>query len=108
MSTEPQCNWTRIKRNYRIIKTIGVGLASEIQQALDEQQRSMIQMLSEKDICLSASRFIAKHGDQAVLQAVVQFHALLAAGDVQGAVVWRTMINAVEVMHAAETVGSIH
>lgn len=68
----------------------------------------MIQMLSEKDICLSASRFIARHGDQAVLQAAVQFHTLLAAGDAQGAVVWQTMINAIEVMHATETVGSIH
>ncbi len=68
----------------------------------------MIQMLSEKDICLSASRFIVKHGDQAVLQAVEQFHALLVAGDVQGAAVWRTMINAIEVMHATETVSSIH
>ena len=46
----------------------------------------MIQTLFEKDICLSASRFIAMHGDQAALQAVVQSHALFAAGDmVRGA-----------------------
>ncbi len=68
----------------------------------------MIQLLFEKNICLSASRFIAKHGDQAALQAVVQSHALFAAGDMQGAAVWRTMINAIEVMQATEPNGSLH
>jgi hypothetical protein len=68
----------------------------------------MIQMLSEKDICLSASRFIAKHGDQAPLQAVVQSHALFAAGDMEGAAVWRTMINAIEVMQVMYPSGAVH
>ena len=68
----------------------------------------MIQMLSAKDICLSASRFIAKHGDQAALQAAVQSHALFAAGDIEGASVWRTMINAIEVMQATQPSGTVH
>ena len=66
------------KRDFRFVHTIDVGLGLEIQQALDEQRRSMIQMLSEKDICLSASRFIARHGDQAALQAAMQADELLA------------------------------
>ena len=68
----------------------------------------MIQMPSKKDLYLSASRFIYAHGDQAILQAVEQFHALSAAGDEQGAAVWQTMINAVEVMYETETVSSVH
>ena len=68
----------------------------------------MIQTLFEKDICLSASRFIAMHGDQAALQAVVQSHALFAVGDMEGAAVWRTMINAIEVMQATQPSGTVH
>lgn len=68
----------------------------------------MIQVFSERDICLSASRFIARHGDQAALQAVVQSHALFAAGDMEGAAVWRTMINAIEVMQATQPSGAVH
>jgi hypothetical protein len=68
----------------------------------------MVQTISEKDICLSASRFIAKHGEQAALQAAVQSHALFAAGDRQGAAVWCTIINAIEVMQATQPSGTVH
>jgi len=68
----------------------------------------MIQLLSEKELWLSASRFIAAHGDQAALQAVEQSYALFAAGDMQGAALWRTMIDAIEMMQATEPSGAVH
>lgn len=50
-------------------------------------------MTSEIDIYRSASAFIAKHGDIAPLQAAILADSFLAAGDMDGTVVWRKIIH---------------
>ncbi len=65
-------------------------------------------MTSDIDIYRAAKLYIDQHGDQAALQAAMQTDAQLAAGDMDGAAVWRKIIRAIEVLQATEPSGSTH
>ena len=65
-------------------------------------------MTDDIDIYRSAKLYVDQHGEQAVLQAAMQSDALLDAGDLEGAVTWRKIIAAIEVLQATEPDGATH
>ncbi len=65
-------------------------------------------MTDEIDIYRAAKLYIDNHGDQAVVQAAMQADAQLAAGDMEGAAMWRRIIKAIEVLQATEPGGLTH
>ncbi len=62
-------------------------------------------MTDEIDIYRAAKPYIDQHGDQAVVQAAMQADAQLAAGDMEGAAMWRRIIKAIEDLLASEPEG---
>ena len=57
-------------------------------------------MTSEIDIYRAAKLYIDQHGNDAAIQAAMRADALLDTGDMDGAVTWRKIIKAIEVMQA--------
>ena len=60
------------------------------------------------NIYRAAKLYIDQHGDQAALQTAMQSDALLEAGDMDGAAVWRRINKAIEVLQATEPGGTPH
>ena len=66
------------------------------------------QLTDAIDIYRAAKFYIDQHADQAALQAAMRSDALLAAGDPDGAAVWRKIIAAIEVLQSTEPNGALH
>ncbi len=66
------------------------------------------QLTAAIDIYRSAKLYIDAHGDQGALRAAVRADALLDAGDMNGAAVWRKIIAAIETMRSTEPEGTLH
>ncbi len=65
-------------------------------------------MTTDIDIYRAAKLYIDNHGDQAVVQAAMQADAQLAAGDMEGAAMWRRIIKAIEDLLATKPDGVTH
>ncbi len=61
-------------------------------------------MISDLDIYRSANVLIREHGDEAVIAAVKHADAMLAKGDLEGQVVWKRIVRAVEEIQREEPV----
>ena len=59
-------------------------------------------MISDLDIFRSAHALIQQHGDEAAIQAAMQEDAMIEKGDLDGAAVWRRIVNAVEELQREE------
>ena len=55
-----------------------------------------VQMVDQIDIYRSASRMIRQHGSEANIHAAMRADELLEAGDLEGAAVWRQVVNAIQ------------
>ncbi len=53
-------------------------------------------MTSDIDVYRSANLLIDQHGDEAPIHAAMQADAMLDAGDLDGAAVWRRIVRAAE------------
>jgi hypothetical protein len=53
-------------------------------------------MLDEVDTLRSANLLISQHGTNAAVQAAMRADALLAQGDVEGALIWKRIVAAIE------------
>ncbi len=65
-------------------------------------------MTDDIDTYRAAKLYIDQHGDQAALQAAMQADAQLAAGDMEGAAMWRRIIKAIEDLLATKPDGVTH
>ena len=61
-------------------------------------------MIHDLDIYRSANVLIREHGDEAVIAAVKHADAMLAKGDLEGQVVWKRIVRAVEEIQREEPV----
>jgi triphosphoribosyl-dephospho-CoA synthetase len=52
-------------------------------------------MTSDLDIWRAANLLIKRHGDDAAVMAVQRADELLAKGDVEGQIVWKRIVNAI-------------
>ncbi|MBI4968219.1 MAG: hypothetical protein HZC25_08895 [Rhodospirillales bacterium] len=53
-------------------------------------------MTSDIDVLRAASLLINRHGENASLQAAMRHDELLANGDVEGAIVWKRILRAID------------
>lgn len=65
-------------------------------------------MTDEIDFYRSAKIYIDQRGLAAALQAAMRSDELLAAGDLDGAALWRKIIKAIETLQATEPDGATH
>ncbi len=59
-------------------------------------------MTEDKDIYRSAKLLIDRHGGDAVIHAAMRADELLDAGDIDGQVVWKRIIHAIEELQSKE------
>ncbi len=59
-------------------------------------------MISDLDIYRSANVLIREHGENAALEAAKHADAMLAKGDLEGQVVWKRIVRAVEEIQREE------
>ncbi len=60
-------------------------------------------MISNLDIYRSANVLIKRHGEDAPIQAAMRSDAMLEKGDLDGQVVWKRIVKAVETLLAETT-----
>ncbi len=59
-------------------------------------------MTSDLDVYRAANLLFEQHGDEAPFHAALRADALLDAGDLEGAAVWRRILKAVEELRRSE------
>jgi hypothetical protein len=64
--------------------------------------------VSDRDINATALIVIRRHGGSAGYFAARRADALLSAGDLEGATVWRRVLNAIEELLATEPKGPVN
>ena len=65
-------------------------------------------MTNDIDIYRAANLYVDQYDDLATFEAGMRADAMLEAGDMEGAAVWRKVIKAIELMQATEPGGSLH
>ena len=63
-------------------------------------------MTDDLDIYRAANALIDHHGEEAAIHAAMRADELMEAGDLDGCVVWRRIITAIDVLRSKE--GSLH
>ena len=64
--------------------------------------------IAEIDIWRSAKLLVDQHGADAAIRAAQQADELLAAGDIEGRIVWLRILAAVEELMATKAPGPVH
>ena len=64
--------------------------------------------VDEIDIWRCAKLLVDEHGDTAAIHAAMRADALLDAGDLDGAAVWRRIVRAVRELLGREPVGTVN
>ncbi|MDP7241477.1 MAG: hypothetical protein QF639_01800 [Rhodospirillales bacterium] len=59
-------------------------------------------MTSEHDIYLAANKLIEQFGEDAPIRAAMRHDELLKAGDVDGCVVWKRILKAIDELQSEE------
>ena len=65
-------------------------------------------MVSDLDIYRSANLLIREHGEDAKLEASLKADKFLEKGDMDGVVVWKKIISAIEVLQNENNGETIH
>lgn len=65
-------------------------------------------MTEDIDVWRSAKLLVDRHGPDAAIHAAMRADELLAAGDVDGQMVWKRILRAVEELLGHRNTGSLH
>ena len=65
-------------------------------------------MIDDPGIYRAAKLLIDQHGDDAAIRAAVRADVLLEEGDVDGAIVWRRIIEAIEELQRGRREGEVN